>query len=167
MRYYDVPRHWTKRIIPHLGDRELNEVLVRDFNKYTYGRWEKRFTAGQYPQDFDPDPWFMIHSGPRPRYLRYTCSRACHWLVNFNLRMANLAEPKRPWRILRSDQHSTVWDGDQTLFELNFLALRVPPWECFQLACWKEHPVGKYRRVYYARYWKDEVAEHQSRAASA
>ena len=44
MRYYDLQRHWTKRIEPHLGDKKLNAILVRDFNKFTFGRWEKRFT---------------------------------------------------------------------------------------------------------------------------
>src|SRR5438067_2410817 len=45
-----------------------------------------------------------------------------------------LVEPNRPWRILNSEKHSTVWDGEETLFELNFLALGVEPEDCFALA---------------------------------
>ena len=37
IHYYDPVRNWRK-IKPHLGDRELNDILVRDFNKYTFGR---------------------------------------------------------------------------------------------------------------------------------
>jgi hypothetical protein len=31
MRCYDVKRHWTRRIQPHLADEKLNAILVRDF----------------------------------------------------------------------------------------------------------------------------------------
>jgi hypothetical protein len=53
MRYYDLKRHWTRRIMPHLQDEMLNRILVRDFNKFTYGRWGKRFLPGTYPEDHE------------------------------------------------------------------------------------------------------------------
>jgi hypothetical protein len=59
---------------------------------------------------------------------------ACHWLVNFELCLAQLTLPKRRWRIITSDEHSTVWDGRDTLFEFNFLALKVSPDDCFRMA---------------------------------
>jgi hypothetical protein len=59
---------------------------------------------------------------------------ACHWLVNFNLKLAMLVEPEKPWRIVTSDKHSTVWDGAHTLFEFNFLAFGIPAQECIDLA---------------------------------
>jgi hypothetical protein len=31
-----------------------------------------------------------------------------------------------------SDEHSTVWDGDVTLFDFNFSAMEVPADQCFQ-----------------------------------
>ena len=37
MKYYDLKKYWPK-VKRHLGDIELNNILVRDFNKYTYGR---------------------------------------------------------------------------------------------------------------------------------
>lgn len=134
MRYYDLKRHWTRRIEPHLADAKLNDVLVRDFNLFTYGRWRQPFAYGQFPREFESCDWCWDHRGPEPRFWRYVKHPACHWLVNFNLRLAQLVEPGREWRILTSDKHSTVWDGDRTLFDLNFLALGVPPDECFRLA---------------------------------
>lgn len=53
MYYYDLESKWTKRIKPHLNDKKLCELLVRDFNKFTYGRWQSRFVAGQYPSEFE------------------------------------------------------------------------------------------------------------------
>ncbi len=44
MKYYDLKRHWTKRVEPHLSDPKLQAILVRDFNKFTYGRWKQEFT---------------------------------------------------------------------------------------------------------------------------
>jgi hypothetical protein len=81
---------------------------------------------------------------------------AGHWLVNFNLRLVTLAEPNRPWRIMTSDAHSTVWDGQLTVFDLTALALGVPPLECFMAANDRELRPGKSIRVYYARSYKDE-----------
>jgi len=143
MRYYDIKRYWTKRIEPHLGDGKLNAVLVRDFNKFTTGNWNQPFTHGQFPRDFESCDWWIEHRGSEPRYWRYVKHAACHWLVNFNLRLAQLVAPNRPWRILTSDAHSTVWDGKQTLFEFNFLALGISADDCFALACVDHLPVGK------------------------
>ena len=117
---------------------------------YTYGRWRKRFKPGQFPRDHESCDWGINHRGKEPRFWRYVKHSACHWLVNFNLRLAQLAEPDRPWQILTSDDHSTVWDGDQTLFDLNFVALGVPPEECFRLANGKQLKPGSELRVYLA-----------------
>jgi hypothetical protein len=150
MRYYDVQRHWTGRIAPHLGDRELNEILVRDFNKYTYGRCRTRFKPGQYPRDFETCLWDYDHRGRQPRFWQYVRHAACHWLVNFNLRLAQLVAPRRTWRIVTSQRHSTVWDGCHTLFDFNFLAFGIPPAEAFALADEKRLAPGEYLKVYMA-----------------
>ena len=61
---------------------------------------------------------------------KYTTGR-----INFNLTLAQLAEPKKEWRIVTSLIHSTVWDGEHTLFDLNGLALfKGGAPECFVLA---------------------------------
>jgi len=112
MRYYDLKRNWTKKIMPYLGNKALNDILVHDFNKFTFGRWKETFTYGQYPFDFESCDWWLDHRGKIPRYWKYVKHAACHWLVNFAYTLAELAEPQMPWRIITSDKHSTVWDGD-------------------------------------------------------
>ena len=134
LRYYDLQRHWTKRIEPHLTDERLNAILVRDFNKFTFGNWKKKFQPGDLPRDFESCDWCWEHRGRAPRYWRYVKHSACHWLVNFNLRLAQLVEPNRPWCIVTSEAHSTVWDGKETLFEFNFLAFGLSADECFSMA---------------------------------
>ena len=52
--------------------------------------------------------------------------QACHYLVNTNLRLAMLASPERPWRIITSNLHSTVWDGGDMLFDLNSFGKGMP-----------------------------------------
>jgi hypothetical protein len=143
IRYYNLRRHWTKRIAPHLGDRKLNAILDRDFRKYKRGR----FRPGDLPIKFEQIDCLVGRPGPLPRFRNYVAHGACHWIVNFAIRLACLAEPDRPWRIITSDVHSSVWDGKHTLFEFNWLAYEVPPRECFEQAYDLEMPPGRLMRV--------------------
>jgi hypothetical protein len=61
LRYYDLRRHWTRRIMPHLPDKELIAILVRDFNRYTHGRWRQRFRPGDLPCHFESCDWHLHH----------------------------------------------------------------------------------------------------------
>jgi hypothetical protein len=61
VRHYDVARHWTKRIEPHLGDERLNNILVADFDDYTQSRWDKVFYPGMYPGDIESCDWHLNH----------------------------------------------------------------------------------------------------------
>jgi hypothetical protein len=72
------------------------------------------------------------------------------------LRLAMLAEPIYPWRIVTSDRHSTVWNGDGLLFGHNFLALGVPPDECFADARRNGEVLApeKYMRVHRAAHYR-------------
>lgn len=155
IRYYDVQRHWTKKLVPHLANPELNRILVEDFNKYTFGRWNQPFTLGKFPDEFETCDWRFDHRGPTPRFWRYVKHAACHWLVNFNLKLAELAEPKRPWRIITSVKHSSVWDGKNTLFDMNFLALGVPAQKAFSLAFDEMLQVGEPLDIDFASHFSD------------
>ncbi len=55
-------------------------------------------------------------------------------LVRYNLKLAKLVAPKRNWGILTSDLHSTVWDGECTIFEFNFYAFGIPADKAFERA---------------------------------
>jgi len=137
-------RNWSRKIRPHLGDKEAQRLLVRDFNKFTAGRWGQRLLPGMTPHEFESCDWWCDHPGRMPEYWNYVKHSACHWLVNFNRRLATLAEPKRQWRIVSFDEHSTVWDGAETLFDMNFLAPGVEPNEAWRLASLgRVYPVGK------------------------
>jgi hypothetical protein len=159
MRYYDLQKNWTRKIEPHLANEQLNDILVRDLNRFSSSRWGKPFLHGQYPWEYGDSQWMEEHMGRRPRYWRYTQVGSCHWLVNFNLRLAMLVEPQRPWRIVRSAKHSTVWDGAETLFEFNLLAYGVPAQECFDVA--REDGVvmrpGKFRRTYRVEHYSVDI----------
>lgn len=150
MYYYDLKKHWTKRIIPHLDDKELNAILVRDFGKYTRG-W-RDFTAGEYPSELESCDWAsqMSIRGRPPRYWKYVKLGACHWLVNFELRLAMLTEPTHQWRIVTSQKHSTVWNGKDVLFEFIHQAVGVSPKECWEMASHHGKCLvpGKYAKVY-------------------
>ena len=56
MKYYPVQRNWRK-VRPHVYDSEVQKVLVRDFNRYTYGRWGTRFLLGMTPHQHESCDW--------------------------------------------------------------------------------------------------------------
>src|SRR5215831_19037268 len=60
--------------------------------------------------------------------------------------------PKKPWRIITSVKHSTVWDGDDTLFDFNFQAMGIPPDECFQDANKKMKKPGQHIVCHFAQH---------------
>jgi hypothetical protein len=155
MQYYPIQARW-RRIKPHISDARVQATLVRDFNKFTFGRWKQPFTAGMKPTEFESCDWRCeTRRGRQPEFWDYVKHSACHWLVGFNLRLAELVEPKRAWRIVTSDAHSTTWDGDTTLFDFNFLALGIAPDEAWRLASegGTVMPIGKPIRVYMARHY--------------
>jgi hypothetical protein len=134
MKYYDLPRYWTKRVMPHLGDPQLQAKLIEDCDRFIFGgtgelgRLSMHFkpTLFDHQTDWEADDCGRHRPGPRPRYYDYTLMSACHWLVNFNLMLAERVAPNRPWRIITSKKHSTVWDGKVAVFEFNYRALRTP-----------------------------------------
>ena len=159
MRFYPVQQRW-RRIKPHIQNPEVQRVLVRDFNRFTYGRWRKSFVPGMKPTDFESCDWRCDRSrGRQPEFWDYVKHAGCHWLVNFNRRLAELAEPRRKWRIVSSLEHSTVYDGQETLFDFNFSALGVDPDEAWRLASrhGKALAVGRDLVCHLAPFWKTEV----------
>jgi hypothetical protein len=158
-RYYDLKANWRK-VRRHLANPIVADTLVRDFNKFTYGRWEKPFKAGMLPYQFESCDWRCESPVARCAYTRYVKHAACHWLVNFSLELAQLVEPEREWRIIGSDDHSTVWDGDRLLFDFNFQALGITPNECFKAArhgpSSKLLKPGKHLRLYFADHYSHD-----------
>jgi hypothetical protein len=60
---------------------------------------------------------------------------ACYWLVGANLKLATLVLPSRRWFIVMSSYHSTVFDGDETLFDMTGQALYGDADKAFAYAC--------------------------------
>jgi hypothetical protein len=147
--YVDPRRHWGDLTV-HLHDRESRRILGADFNKFTTGRWGIPFLPFHVPADFQDIDCPRLGGAQRHPYRDYVRTGACHWLVNFNLRLATLALPSGAWRIVTSDDHSTVWDGNRTIFDLNYFALGLSAGECFRRARGRQLKLGSYLRTYLA-----------------
>lgn len=141
IHYYPFIRKWY-RIRPHLNNPDFRSILESDFKKFTMGRWGEKFGPGDYPADFESCWWYPNRPGRWPAYWQFVKHAACHWLVNSNLKLAELSEPKRSWRILTSKWHSTVWDGELTLFDMNYSAFGVAPEDAFLDAYGRELKPG-------------------------
>lgn len=157
MKYYPIVKKWQK-IKPLIQEKQVQDILVEDFNKFTFGRWKQTFKHGNKPVEFETCDWRFSVQGRHPEYWDYVKHAACHWLVNFNLKLAQLVEPKREWQILTSEKHSTVWDGNETLFDMQFLALGIDPQEAFDMAYEGNLlEIGKPLKVYLADHYKSNL----------
>lgn len=153
MKYYPIVKNW-KKIKAVIETKQVQDVLVRDFNKFTYGRWNQEFKHGMVPFEFESCDWHCERKGRRPEFWNYVKHAACHWLCNFNLKVAMLVEPTKEWQIVTSQKHSTVWDGNDVLFDMNFTALQVDPQEAFDIAYeGRMLEIGKPMRVYFADHY--------------
>jgi hypothetical protein len=143
VRYFDLEKEWP-RIVPHL---ETNPV-IRDTLAFHFGRYTQEdfgIPFAGYPCLFEKDSsWRKDIPTPHPEYMRWVCLETCFVLVNFLLALSKAVEPERQWRIIYSENHATVWDGLDTLFEFNYLALGIPPQDCFHFAYSKELIPGEY-----------------------
>jgi hypothetical protein len=166
MQYYDLKRNW-RRVRPHLSDPQVVDVLVRDFHKFTMGRWGKPFLPGMLPRQFESCDWDIGHRGRQPAFWQYTKHAACHWLVNFSLELAMASEPDRTWRIITNPEHSTVWDGADVLFDFNFQAMGISPAECFETAHRRELRPGEHLAVHFAAHYSADAVLERARRASA
>src|SRR5262249_45488771 len=101
---------------------------------YLHDPWPYRLR--ECPAAYDSCDWRFMpgRRGPYPPFWEYVCHSACHWLVNLNLFLAMEVQPSKPWRIVSSSRHSTVWDGESTLWDANYLALGVEASEAWKLA---------------------------------
>src|SRR6476469_89086 len=105
MEYFDPQKNWP-RIYRYLKMPIVRKTLTRDFNKFTLGRWNQKFTDENVPAEFESCDWTDDRSeelgmrGRNPAYWRYVKHAASHRLVNFNLRLAEQVEPERTWCIV-------------------------------------------------------------------
>lgn len=150
MKYYPIVKKW-KIIKSAIEQEKVQTVLVRDFNKFTFGRWGYTFKRGEIPAAYESCDWQFSKKGRHPEYWNYVKHSACHWLVNFNLEIAKIVEPNKEWRIVTSQKHSTVWDGEETLFDFNFSAFGIDPDEAFELANERQLKAGRKMAVYFTK----------------
>src|SRR5688572_22699810 len=136
MKHYDIQKNW-KKIEQHLSNDALNEVLCLDFNRFLdlKNNPSLKYEYGMRLFDFESTDWHLGRRGRKPAYFRIVVSMACHYLVRFNWMLATLVDPNRKWRIIQSEDHSTVWDGCDTVFDPTFFAKGISAEETFALAC--------------------------------
>jgi hypothetical protein len=137
--YVDIKKYW-KKIRPFAESPEATLIWQKDLEKYDtgirmYGRdmeknsfdkdWFNQTSHRCYlkPSDYDSCDWRCDKIGRSPAFWDYVAHGKCHWLVNFNLYLAQKTFPNKSWRIISSKDHSCVWDGHNKLFDMNFFAM--------------------------------------------
>lgn len=155
MEFYPIQKRW-KKLGPLYRSPEATAIWHPEMEAYSFGRAEdygypfrpRPLTPDLRPEAYDSCDWRWCQGrrGPQPHFWEYTCHAACHWVAPLHLWVAQQAEPDRQWRLVSSNAHSTIWDGKETLFDGNFLALGISPEETWELAARQAdseiYPVG-------------------------
>ena len=167
-KYFNIGRHWINKIKPVFESTDAQKIMHHDFKRYikmkqrnlnehyksmgndTRVNWT--FKKNDMPYDWDSVDWRVDRFGRPPGFDQYVCHGACHWIVNTLLYTATIAFPKTQWQIITNDEHSTVWDGKYTFFDMNYLALKVPVQYCAEATLLnpdsKFLSAGKYLQCY-------------------
>ncbi len=150
MKYFQIEDHWDE-LLPIYTCNQATEIWYNEMEAYGRGKDEdygltncrtNPLTPELTPMDYDSCDWRLNINedgscGPvivRPEFWKYVCHSACHWLVNLSLFVAQQYTPEKQWRIVSGKEHSTVWDGEDTLWDANFLALGIDADEAWKLA---------------------------------
>ena len=167
-KYFAIGKHWTNKIKPVFESQYAQKILHHDFKKYAKVKQSDAnrhykamgldknvtfsFKKKDMPCDLDGGGWRYYRIGRPPAFDSYVCKGACHWVANALLYTATKAFPKTQWQIITSDEHSTVWDGDCTFFDLNYFAMKIPPAVCFESTFSADGlailPVGQFLRCH-------------------
>lgn len=141
--FYPLQRRWRK-VGPIYRSDMARAIWLPEMKAYQRQRMSDYGVTYAYPEetpDLRPSDWESSdwrytcgRRGPEPAYWQYLTHGSCHWMCNLHLWVAVRAESDRPWRIVTSGKHSTVWDGDQTLWDPQFMALGVSATDAWDLA---------------------------------
>jgi hypothetical protein len=162
LKYYDIPGNW-KKIRKFVSDPGFKDILQHDLNVLLKSRCNKEFQRGGIPLYYSGTDWwcpgvqYRPENGRMPPYWKYIFYGAQHWMANSYLYLAKKVEPDKPWGIMHTLCYSVVYDGDKTLFDLQGLALQIPPADVYRWADGVELGVGEYRDVYPSMHFKEDV----------
>lgn len=67
MKYYNVSKNWRKAK-PHIENKRVQDTLVANFRKYTFGRWKEEFKHGNKPHEFESCDWWCERRGKMPEF---------------------------------------------------------------------------------------------------
>ena len=144
-KYYDLIDDWSK-VEPFINHPSVLSAMHFNYNAYLLSHLGLPFDDAMTPETIYElnqrmlfgDDWkqegFDARNGERQPYWTITAPHTCHWTANVLLEIAKSAEPEHPWRIISGKNHSTVWDGADTLFETHYLVIGRSADECYEAA---------------------------------
>jgi hypothetical protein len=149
MRHLNYSKYWPNA--RHLlNDKTYLDNAYIDTMSYIYDHEYKR----NWPRDdrLLPGDWegtgYLHETRKRAEYWRFALLNACHFLTNNYLYLAQTFDPNRDWRIICNTRHSTIWDGADTIFDLQYGKINYSADQCYKTATsgkYAELPVGKYK----------------------
>ena len=112
----------TKRVVRHLLSLSHTPTTAEELRPCHFEASDWRHQRRREPE-------------PEPAFWAWVCEGACHSLAELNLWVVRRLEPRcAGWRVIGSDGHTTCWDGDERIFDLNFEAMGLSAGHTFTRA---------------------------------
>jgi hypothetical protein len=123
--YFPIEKCWQE-LSPIFESETIRELTRYEMNSFLVARWEVKGKTDdlilhktfKYPVEFDEADWARTH-----QYHAWVCSASCHFMCNVNLAVLKIYQPEKDWKLIFSRKHSTIWDGDHLIYDMQSLAL--------------------------------------------
>ena len=144
LEYVDIESYWDLICYYLEEGSDIRKQLHEDFSRYVTQRWGDTVTFESHQLPRDLETCLGLFTDDPPAFWDLVKHGACHWLVNYQLMLAQAIMPQYEWCILTSDKHSTVWNKENLIWDANFLALGQDAQKAFDLANDEVLPNGKH-----------------------
>lgn len=136
LKHYNLSRNWHKfspeaPVARQRLDRDLriyahHRALEAEdhYRKLGYKNYSSSigYEVGTMPAELD-SRCYAIKAGRPKGYADYILGGGCHWVCNWLLSCIEQVEPNKPWRIVTSDLHTCLWDGNRVLLDITYQGL--------------------------------------------
>lgn len=124
LKYFNISRNW-KILNPVYESDEVKGITIEEMNCYRLlinKEYNVPLETGisrvfRYPAEFDSGDWRNYRIGRPPLYDRWICTDTCHFSVNIHMEVLTQVFPDIPWRIIKTEKHSTIFDGIGRIYD--------------------------------------------------
>jgi len=147
--HYNIQKNW-KKLKPIYESQECRALWYEGCVTYVQSKFEDHgieFDPERYTYNFITTPSVIESSdwqygfgkrGRKPAFWQYALAHACHWMAEKDLYIAKKIAPEFDWVIISSEEHTTVFNGIDTIFDTTYNAMGISAEVAYKSATLKQ-----------------------------